>query len=98
MYVLKPYFTIIYNKSSYHMLRSNLLTGWTNIHSDHARTIGELPDEYLSDIGPLLKKVALSTGVEQYNVLQVGTSFIFGLMRFFLSMRTYDDHYRITES
>ncbi|PAV21811.1 hypothetical protein PNOK_0176800 [Pyrrhoderma noxium] len=36
----------------------------------HARTIGELPDEYLSDIGPLLKKVALSTGVEQYNVLQ----------------------------
>ncbi|EDR02864.1 uncharacterized protein LACBIDRAFT_191650 [Laccaria bicolor S238N-H82] len=36
----------------------------------HARTLGELPDEYLRDIGPLIKKVALSTGVEQYNVMQ----------------------------
>ncbi|KII89858.1 hypothetical protein PLICRDRAFT_174678 [Plicaturopsis crispa FD-325 SS-3] len=36
----------------------------------HARTIGDLPDEYLRDIGPVVKKVALSTGVEQYNVLQ----------------------------
>lgn len=36
----------------------------------HARTIGDLPDEYLTDIGPLLKKVAKATGAEQYNVLQ----------------------------
>ncbi|THH18264.1 hypothetical protein EW146_g2684 [Bondarzewia mesenterica] len=40
------------------------------IVKDHARTIGDLPDEYLRDIGPVVKKVALSTGIEQYNVLQ----------------------------
>lgn len=34
-------------------------------------TIGTLPDEYLVEIGPMCKKVALATGVEQYNVLQV---------------------------
>ncbi len=39
--------------------------------SDHARTLTELPDEYLGDIGPTIKKVALVTGAEQFNVLQV---------------------------
>ena len=38
---------------------------------DHAKTLGDLPDEYLRDIGPVLKKVALSTGVEAYNIVQV---------------------------
>ncbi|KAF8962022.1 HIT-like domain-containing protein [Flammula alnicola] len=37
----------------------------------HAEKILDLPDEYLSDIGPLLKKVAVATGAEQFNVLQV---------------------------
>ena len=45
--------------------------------TDHARTIGELPDEYLSDIGPILKKIALATGAEQYNILQVWSCFNF---------------------
>ncbi|KAJ7104464.1 HIT-like domain-containing protein [Mycena belliarum] len=36
----------------------------------HAETLGDLPDEYLRDIGPVIKKIALATGVEQYNVLQ----------------------------
>ncbi|THU81856.1 HIT-like protein [Dendrothele bispora CBS 962.96] len=36
----------------------------------HAKTLGDLPDKYLADIGPLLKKIALSTGAEQYNILQ----------------------------
>ncbi|KAF7320076.1 hypothetical protein MKEN_00791900 [Mycena kentingensis (nom. inval.)] len=36
----------------------------------HAETLGDLPDEYLQDIGPLIKKVALSTGVKDYNILQ----------------------------
>ncbi|CAL1706723.1 unnamed protein product [Somion occarium] len=36
----------------------------------HARTLGDMPDEYLADIGPALKKVAAATGAEQYNVLQ----------------------------
>ncbi|EJD04372.1 HIT-like protein [Fomitiporia mediterranea MF3/22] len=36
----------------------------------HAKTIGDLPDEYLSDIAVICKKVALATEVEQYNILQ----------------------------
>jgi hypothetical protein len=38
---------------------------------DHAETLADLPDEYLREIGPVIKKVALATGVEQYNVVQV---------------------------
>ncbi|PFH47129.1 hypothetical protein AMATHDRAFT_77352 [Amanita thiersii Skay4041] len=36
----------------------------------HARTIADLPDEYLRDVGPMMKKVAMATGVENYNILQ----------------------------
>ncbi|KAF8342542.1 HIT-like domain-containing protein, partial [Amanita rubescens] len=36
----------------------------------HARTIADLPDEYLCDIGPVVKKVAIATGAENYNVVQ----------------------------
>ncbi|KAJ7237920.1 HIT-like domain-containing protein [Mycena haematopus] len=36
----------------------------------HAVTLGDLPDEYLRDIGPVVKKIALATGVEQYNIVQ----------------------------
>ena len=39
--------------------------------ADHARTLAELPDEYLADIGPAIKQVVLATGAEQYNILQV---------------------------
>ncbi|KAE9402609.1 hypothetical protein BT96DRAFT_543539 [Gymnopus androsaceus JB14] len=42
-----------------------------SLNTDHAKTIGDLPDEYLSDIGPVIKKIALATGVEQYNIVQV---------------------------
>ena len=37
----------------------------------HAEKLHEVPDEYLADIGPVLKKVAKATGAEQYNILQV---------------------------
>ncbi|KAG6839323.1 hypothetical protein C0991_003673, partial [Blastosporella zonata] len=33
-------------------------------------TLGDLPDEFLSDIGPAIKKVALATGVKEYNIIQ----------------------------
>ncbi|KAJ3992434.1 HIT-like domain-containing protein [Lentinula boryana] len=36
----------------------------------HAVTIADLPDEYLADIGPVVKKVALATGASAYNILQ----------------------------
>ncbi|KAH8801856.1 HIT-like protein [Flagelloscypha sp. PMI_526] len=36
----------------------------------HAQTIATLPDEYLSAIGPVLKKVAIATEVKDYNIVQ----------------------------
>ncbi|CAI2162343.1 12587_t:CDS:2 [Funneliformis geosporum] len=36
----------------------------------HAKFLHELPDEYLADILPVAKKVAIATGAEQYNLLQ----------------------------
>ncbi|KAL0069645.1 hypothetical protein AAF712_003303 [Marasmius tenuissimus] len=36
----------------------------------HAETIADLPDEYLADIGPALKKIAVATGAAAYNVVQ----------------------------
>lgn len=37
----------------------------------HARTLLDMRDEDLADIGPAIKKVAEMTGAEQYNILQV---------------------------
>ncbi|KAF8883337.1 HIT-like protein [Gymnopilus junonius] len=36
----------------------------------HGEKILDLPDEYLADIGPILKKVAKAIGAEQFNVIQ----------------------------
>ncbi|KAI0339860.1 HIT-like protein [Trametopsis cervina] len=36
----------------------------------HAKTLLDMPDEYLADIGPVVKKIAKATGAEQYNILQ----------------------------
>lgn len=36
----------------------------------HAVTLHDLPDEYLRDILPIAKKVALATGVKDFNILQ----------------------------
>ncbi|KAJ7883514.1 HIT-like domain-containing protein [Mycena olivaceomarginata] len=36
----------------------------------HAEKLTDLPDEYLCDIGPVIKKIAQATGAEQYNVVQ----------------------------
>ncbi|ESK90606.1 hit domain protein [Moniliophthora roreri MCA 2997] len=36
----------------------------------HAETLADLPDEYLRDIGPVVRKIALATGVEAYNIVQ----------------------------
>ncbi|KAF5384719.1 hypothetical protein D9757_006273 [Collybiopsis confluens] len=40
----------------------------------HAVTIADLPDEYLADIGPVVKKVAVATGAKAYNVLQASNN------------------------
>nr|CAG8485519.1 15685_t:CDS:2 [Entrophospora candida] len=37
---------------------------------DHAKFLHELPDEYLGDLLPAAKRVALAVGAEQYNILQ----------------------------
>ncbi|RXW17114.1 hypothetical protein EST38_g8738 [Candolleomyces aberdarensis] len=40
------------------------------IPKDHAEKLHELPDEYLTDILPIAKKIAVAQGIENYNVLQ----------------------------
>ena len=40
----------------------------------HSERLDEVPDQYLADILPLAKKIALSTGHANYNLLQVGTA------------------------
>lgn len=38
---------------------------------DHAEFMHQLPDEYLADVMPIVKKIAAAGGFAQYNVLQV---------------------------
>ncbi|CAB4385003.1 HIT-like protein [Rhizophagus irregularis] len=40
------------------------------IPKHHAKFLHELPDEYLADLLPVAKKVAIATGADQYNILQ----------------------------
>ncbi|THV07013.1 HIT-like protein [Dendrothele bispora CBS 962.96] len=40
------------------------------IPKHHAEKMHELPDEYLADVMPIAKKIALAQGAENYNVLQ----------------------------
>jgi hypothetical protein len=43
---------------------------------DHAEKLHQLPDEYLVDMLPIAKKIAVAQGAENYNILQVGTAFL----------------------
>ncbi|KAG1899652.1 HIT-like domain-containing protein [Suillus fuscotomentosus] len=40
------------------------------IPKDHAAKLHELPDEYLTDVLPIAKKIATAQGLENYNILQ----------------------------
>ncbi|KAJ1968839.1 Adenosine 5'-monophosphoramidase [Dispira parvispora] len=40
------------------------------IPKHHSEKMHELPDEYLRDILPIAKKIALASGAENYNILQ----------------------------
>lgn len=44
---------------------------------DHTVKMHELPDEYLADVLPIAKKIALAQGLENYNILQVYPPFLF---------------------
>lgn len=37
----------------------------------HSERMDEVPDEYLSELLPLAKKVAIATGCKDYNIVQV---------------------------
>ena len=37
---------------------------------DHAQKVHDVPDEYLRELLPMAKKIAVATGVEYYNILQ----------------------------
>lgn len=39
--------------------------------SDHGEKLGDVPDEYLTEILPAAKKIALAAGIPDYNILQV---------------------------
>lgn len=47
-----------------------------SIYTGHVRTLLDMTDEDLADIGPVVKKVAQMTGAEQYNILQVRFNYI----------------------
>ncbi|KAF9013485.1 HIT-like protein [Cyathus striatus] len=40
------------------------------IPKHHAEKMHELPDEYLTDVLPIAKKIAVAQGLENYNILQ----------------------------
>ncbi|EIW81561.1 HIT-like protein [Coniophora puteana RWD-64-598 SS2] len=40
------------------------------IPKDHTEKMHELPDEYLTDVLPIAKKIANAQGLENYNILQ----------------------------
>lgn len=41
-----------------------------NSFLDHAAKLHELPDEHLSELLPIVKKIAIAVGCENYNILQ----------------------------
>jgi hypothetical protein len=38
---------------------------------DHGEKLHDVPDEYLTDVIPVAKKIAIAAGFENYNILQV---------------------------
>ncbi|PFH54007.1 hypothetical protein AMATHDRAFT_53725 [Amanita thiersii Skay4041] len=67
-----PSFKLIETELSYSFLDVGpLARGHTLvIPKYHAEKMHELPDEYLNDIMPIAKKIALAQGLENYNILQ----------------------------
>ena len=49
---------------------------------DHAEKLHELPEEYLSDMLPIAKKIAVAQGLENYNILQNNGKIAHQVMRF----------------
>jgi len=43
------------------------LTYW---HEGHGEKLTDIPDEYLTDVMPIAKKIAAATGAVDYNILQ----------------------------
>jgi hypothetical protein len=39
--------------------------------ADHTERMHELPDEYLADLMPIAKRIAVAQGLDNYNILQV---------------------------
>lgn len=49
---------------------SNLCSCITEHYTVHAQKVHDVPDEYLRDLIPMAKKIAIAQGVEDYNILQ----------------------------
>jgi diadenosine tetraphosphate (Ap4A) HIT family hydrolase len=50
--------------------RSRQSKGGSQSLPDHGEKLTDIPDDHLSDILPIAKKVAAATGVADYNILQ----------------------------
>jgi diadenosine tetraphosphate (Ap4A) HIT family hydrolase len=63
-----------------------MMTGSTHF-LDHAEKMHELPDENLSDVMPIAKKIAVAQGLENYNILQNNGKIAHQVMNLFRSLR-----------
>ena len=52
---------------------------------DHAEKLHELPEEHLTDILPIARKIAVAQGLENYNILQNNETIAHQVMRFLAS-------------
>jgi len=52
-------------------MSSFVCVGLIVVLPDHAEKLHDLPDEYLADALPIVKKIAIAQGAENYNILQV---------------------------
>jgi len=67
-----PSFKLVETSLSYSFLDINPIAKGHSlvIPKYHAEKLHELPEEYLADALPILKKIAIAHGAENYNVLQ----------------------------
>lgn len=62
---------------------------------DHGQFLHQIPDNYLSDLLPVAKKVALALGAEHYNILQNNGSLARNLIVLIIDQAVDHVHFHI---
>ncbi|CAE6407504.1 unnamed protein product [Rhizoctonia solani] len=75
VFTLRTHGASIFNLLDLHSSMSALFQRVTPSSSpsepqDHGEKLHDIPDEYLADVMPVAKKIALATGATDYNILQ----------------------------